>query len=181
MFGSRYARLAAGEWSHLGYFATTGLPDENIRKFTPVVQEDDNEEAIVLSSGQMLGIMTQDVGGDDLTTLQGFKNYKIGKLDNPVKHGNEVSVRIFSPRAQLEFEGAGAALPGNLVDTAHATKKLTSSTPRFTELTLLNGCLQKAASADWICGTLERIVPSEVDDANLRVLWTLAAVQYKKP
>lgn len=186
MFGTTYARMVHGEWHHVGYVSTSGLPitgalvDTTVKKFTPVVQQSDNEFAIALASGYTLGFLAQDVDDEGLTGAQGFRNHSIRKLDNPIKYGDYISVRVPTDHSQFEVEGNGAAVPGNLLVTTGG-QAVSDATPMHTEMTTLNGAWQVAASGDVVCGRFHRIVDNvAADDGNLRAVIEWVSAQYVK-
>lgn len=174
MFGSDYFKIANGTWDHVGYLAASGLPNIGTgvyRKGTLVDQKADNEHVAVLATGRVLGLITQDIDENGLDNDAGFKNFTIGKLDNPIKRSvNRITARRMAPGSHLEYEGLGAALPGNLVATS-GTGAIASNTARGTELSVLNGCIMIAQSGDIVSYHLLKADLVPVADAgNLRIL-----------
>lgn len=185
MFGSDYFKIANGTWDHVGYLAASGMPNIGTgvyRKGTLVDQKSDNEYVAVLATGRVLGLITQDVDENGLDNDLGFKNFTIGKLDNPIKRSiSRITVRRMAPGSHLEYEGKGAAsVLGNLVATA-GTGALSSSSTRGTELSVLNGCIREAQSGDIVSFHLLKADLTPVADAtNLRILVERVANSYTK-
>ena len=179
MFGSKYGRMVQGTWVHVGTMSTSGLPATfTHRKFTLVEPQESNEFAMVLGSGRVMGFLTQDVDDNGLLNDEGFKHFIIQKFDNPVKRGAYVSVRVPKMKSLIESEGLGGSVPGNLVRTTGGTA-IDGSTTWMKELTCVNGCLQEAASGDFIVGYFHRLVDPVADDGNTRVLWEWAGAMSK--
>jgi hypothetical protein len=175
MWGSDYFKIVSGEREHVGYkYFDLPVPDGGvIRKGTWVddlVDGTDVQDCTgVLASGFGVGFLTQDIDANGLTGLQGFQNFIIGKLDNPAKNGIEVAVAKPTVGSEFEYEGAGTAIPGNLVCTS-GTGAIATSTARKTQLSFLNGCLRIAQSGEiasliLLAADLEPVA----DDSNVRI------------
>lgn len=178
MYGSDTFKILSGSREQIGY-KTMDLPvslsihaEAKIPRGTWI---DDyvsgstiDDTTGVLASGFAIGFITNDVDANGLTGLQGFQNMIIGKLDNPVKNGYEVAVAKPSVGAEFEVEGAGGALPGNLVATT-GTGALADDTARKTQLSFFNGCIRIAQTNDHIQMILLEPNLTPVVDGNLRI------------
>lgn len=154
MFGSSVFKpvLDAGH-HHVGYLTTEHLvvpTGGTLTKGTWVRASESDEQKSVLASGYALGVLTQDITEEGHESLQAFKDKMIGKKDLPVKVGQAVSIRSYHVGSQLEFEGDGEAVPGNLVCTEGSGEELTDSDAVNTQLSFLNGCIKKAEAGDMV-------------------------------
>lgn len=182
MYGTKYARMVSGAmWHHVGTMVTSALPADVLhRKFTLCHVEEDNEFSMVLATGHVRGFLTQDVDEEGMMGLQGFQNMVIGKLDNPVKRGVEVSLRVPDDKSLLEAEGDGDAVPGNLVRTTGGPA-IDASTTFMKPLSCVNGCLQEAQTGEMIVGYFHRLLTPEADEDNTRILWEWCAHSVPAP
>lgn len=177
MFGSAKVKFLYGSWHHVGTMDTSeltlpavGINDEILPKGTWVDQKDGNEFVMRLASGHAKGFLTQDVSADGQTDLQSFKDRTIGKKDLPIKKGQHVSVRVPDAGAEIEFEGLGEAVPGNLVCTS-GTGNIASGAARNTELSFHNGCIRIAQTNDIVQALLQdaALTPEVVGNRRIRI------------
>lgn len=155
MFGSLLFRIVNGRWETEGYRKIVipyTIPGGVIIPKGTWIDEDVTSEATletqgVLASGHGIGFMTQDMNQNGLLDDTGFKNFSIGKLDNPVANGTVVSLRKPTLGAELEYEGGGVVGGGNLVCTS-GTGALALNTARLTQLSVLAGSLRQAQTGD---------------------------------
>ena len=177
MYGSDTFKWVYGKWDHYGTLKTDNVPlgpaapDEGtLPRGTMLDISASDEEQAALGSGSAIGVMVQDIDNEGLTGLQGFQDFSIGKLDRNVKKGRPVSLRVPVPGAFLEFEGDGAANPGNLVATS-GTGSISSGTAKGVELSCLNGCLYVAQSGDTVFFHMEKadVTPENAGNTRVRV------------
>lgn len=176
MFGSPYVKYISGEWYHYGVMTTEELPIPDgvtLTKGTWLNPKNGTDDTIAqLASGVALGFATQDMDNEGHTSLQAFQDVSIGKQDIPIKKGQAMTVRVPNTNSRLEFEGAGAAVPGNLVCTS-GTGAIASNTAKDTELSFLNGCIRKAQTGDIVQLLLETAALTAENpndgDANVRI------------
>lgn len=184
MWGSDLFRQVNGNWDHVGT-VTAALPAGftypigTHLQYKPVDASSDDESQAVLASGLAVGFMTQPMDDNGLEGDASFKKMALGLKNLPLKNGSEVSLRRPGLHAEMEFEGSGTALPGNLVCTS-GTGAIATSTALKTELSVLNGCLRQAQSGDFVMYILENAkVTPEADAANVRIR-VRAVGPYKK-
>mgnify|MGYP001569578524 CR=1 FL=1 len=157
MFGSLTFRYITGDWHHVGYLTIGELSipaDTTIPKGTWMSEKVGEDVAGVMqyASGLAVGFTTEDIIGDTASVqLTRFKERTIGKIDLPAIQATNkaVSLRVPHQGSEMEFEGAGAAAPGNLVCTS-GTGSLSSSDVAPEPLSFHKGCIRKAQSGDLV-------------------------------
>lgn len=155
MFGSRQFKPIHGNWHHVGYLTTDELPipvGTTLPKGTWCSSKPGNEFKMQLASGYALGVLTQDVDNEGTMNLTVQRNLLVGGVlagatEVPAKKGHAVSLRVPDANAEMQFEGLGAAVPGNLVCTT-GTGAISAATARNAELSFLNGCIRLAQTGD---------------------------------
>lgn len=175
MYGSSTFKSVWGKWDHYGTLKTTNVPlgpadpdDGELPRGTFLDIDPTDETEAILASGNAVGLTVQDIDNEGLTGLQGYQDFTIGKLDRNVKKGRPVSLRNYYPGAFLEFEGKGAAAPGNLVATT-GTGALSTGTAKGTELSFLNGSIRAAQSGDNVFMLMEKADVTPETGGNVRV------------
>lgn len=159
MWGNKYCRMVNGNWDHVGTLRTSlpagfTYPAGTHLGYQVTATYNDNEDVAVLASGFAIGFTTQDVDDNGSVGDSSFKNQFLGLQNIPVRNGLEISLRRMALNAEVEFEGAGDALPGNLVATT-GTGAITGTTARHTELSVFNGALRVAQGGDIVMYVLE--------------------------
>lgn len=180
MYGSDTFQIISGSREQIGYktmslpvsLSATGICPKGTFVDDYVNGSTIDDTTGVLASGFAIGFITNDVDANGMSGLQSFQNMIIGKLDNPVKNGYEVAVAKPSLGAEIEMEGSGAALPGNLVATS-GTGLLSSSTARKTQLSFFNGCLRVAQTGDHVHAILleANLTPKVNGNVRVRIQW----------
>lgn len=188
MFGSHYVKQINGEWDHVGYLTSelVVLPSTppadgssavpRVQKGTWMMANPSNEYQMMLASGNVgpaMGFTTQDISALGQTEVNAFHDRVIGKQDLPVSLGRAVSLRRPKTDAELEFEGLGAAAPGNLVTTT-GTGAIAAGTfagNKYAKLSVFNGALRLAQSGDWAIALLLRsdITPEIAGNVRIRI------------
>lgn len=159
MWGTKLCRMVNGNWDHVGTLHTSlpagvTYPAGTHLGYQVTGTYNDNEDVAVLASGFAIGFTTQDIDDDGSIGDNSFKNQFLGLQNIPVRNGLEISLRRMSLNAEVEFEGVGGALPGNLVATT-GTGAITGTTARHTELSVFNGALRVAQTGDLVMYVLE--------------------------
>lgn len=155
MFGSDLVKNIIGSWGHVGYLTTDALAipaDTVIPKGTWM-----QEKTGVLVAGKMeyasggaVGYTTEDIiSSGGLVSNDRFRDRWLGNHNLAVVQSatRPVSLRVPHQGAEVEFEGAGTAIPGNLVCTS-GTGALAAGTAVKSELSLHNGCIRLAQTGD---------------------------------
>lgn len=159
MWGTKLCRMVNGNWDHVGTLRSSlpagyTYPAGTHLAYQVTGTYNDNEDVGVLASGYAVGFTTQDIDDDGSIGDSSFKNQFLGLQNIPVRNGLEISLRRMALNSEVEFEGAGDALPGNLVATT-GTGAITGSTARHTALSVHNGCLRVAQTGDFVMYVLE--------------------------
>ena len=187
MYGSSTFKWVHGKWDHLGFLKTTNIPLSDADAAVGVIPrgtwfdyEAGSIEEAALGSGNAIGVTVQDLDHLGMTGLQAFQDFSIGKLDRNILKPRPVSLRRPVSGAEMEVEGLGTALPGNLVCTS-GTGSISSGTARKTELSVLNGCLRVAQSGDIVLAIMEdaNLTPEAV--GNVRILIRATGAGYVNP
>lgn len=181
MWGNNRVRWTNGGFHSIGFLKTTELAITNadadsatgvIKRGKLMDYKAGSIELMAYGSGYFEGILTEDVSLNGLGGDAGFKNFTIGKLDNPKKRGAAVSIRVPHPGAECEFEGgpADTAIVDNLVCTS-GTGAIAANTARLTELSVLNGCWRKAQAGEHVMALLldANLVPETASNIRMRV------------
>lgn len=174
MFGSAQHKYLYGDWHHIGTMASTelALPADGtpLPKGTWIQAKNGDEFMMALASGHAAGFLTQDISAEGHESLQAFKDRTIGKFDLPVKKGQMVSLRVPHSESLMEFEGVGAAVPGNLVCTT-GTGAIASNAAVNAELSFFNGCIRLAQAGDIVTLLLKQadLTPEVTGRRRIRV------------
>jgi len=161
MIGSPNVKPIHGKWDHLGYMTTEHLPvpaGVTLPRGTWLQASPTDDTKAILASGDAEGFTTQDIDTEGHTSATAQLNKLLGVGpgigDWPIKVGSAVSVRKMVPGSLIEFEGLGAAVPGNLVCTS-GTGSIAANAARKTQLSLFNGCIRIAQTGDVVKMLLE--------------------------
>jgi len=174
MYGSSTFKWVWGKWNHISlgttYLALPSVATTPLPIGTPVEYKAGDTEEAVLASGKPVGIVTEKVDAYGTTSDARFKSVMIGERNLPIKTGTQVAVRVPQNDALMEFEGLGAAAPGNLVATT-GTGAISASTARGTELSAQNGSMRVAQSGDVVFAKMEvaNLTPNTVGNVRIRV------------
>lgn len=175
MFGSKTHRFITGNWHHVGYLKISSLAipaNTTLPKGTWMHEKPGENVAGIMeyASGIAVGFTTEDIIGDSASNdLVRFRDRYLGNFDLPViqRANKAVSLRVPHQGAEMEFEGAGAAAPGNLVCTV-GTGALDENDVAPEPLSFHNGCIRKAQTGDLVMLILlesGKPVESEIVDA----------------
>lgn len=174
MYGSSTFKWVWGKWNHISlgttYLAMPSVSTTPLPIGTPVEYKSGDTEEAVLASGKPVGIITERIDASGTTSDARFKSVMIGERNIPIKTGTQVAVRVPQLNALLEFEGLGAAAPGNLVCTS-GTGAISTSTANGTELSAQNGSIRVAQTGDIVFAKMEvaNLTPETVGNVRIRV------------
>lgn len=115
------------------------------------------------------GLLTEEVNADGTTSVLGQRDFLLGIPNTPVKRGLPVTLRVPEVGSEAEFEGLGASSIDNLVATSGGGEELAAPVPRYTELTLKNGCWQIAAAGEWVHALLLSAAVTPENDGETRI------------
>jgi len=178
MYGNnKFKWLSGDEFKSIGICSTSGLAlsDSDSNDATAVLNTGLMVDAVlstkVLSivNGKATGFITQKVSLNGIESLQGFRDFTIGKLDLPIKKGAPVTIHVPDPGTYAEYEGLGASSIGNFVITATDTGSLQTNTARGTALSVKKGGWYIAQPGDMCIAHLETASITPVTSGNRRI------------